>query len=582
MKSFLGIYRFFRPDQSRLVLVFALMFLGTGLFLLKPWPIAFVVDSILGSEPLPAWLRFDGDSGGRIALVVCVCLTFVIHLAVAGVTALHSRIAIAIGLNGLQRVRALTFEQLQRLPLTFLREHRHGDIIQRVAWDTCSYQTMFQHGLITGVTAGLSLLLMIIVMAQLNIRLTLVSLVSIPFMLLAIRMFGRQMSQHSAAAQEADSELASRTQQNVAAASLIRSFNREDTENRSFAEQAADARDKRFMQHSRELTYLAVLGVVFGGGVAAILWIGAQQVVEGHATVGELIVFLTYLAQFYEPLNQLSNIGSTLSAASAGVNRVNEILDSAPPASGGKSMPRPLGDIEFKSVTFGFAPDRPILRELSLTITAGETVALVGPSGTGKSTLLSLLQRFNEPTSGTISIGAQSLAETDPADLRRRMSSALQEPALLPGSIRHNIALGTDADQSQIESAARAARAHEFIGQLESRYDTCVGDGSARLSVGESQRINLARLFLRDDSELLLLDEPTSALDTENEAAVAESLAVLGQGRTCIFVTHRPAMLKFAKRIIVMEAGRIVADGTVDEVAEQSDFFRHLMNSTAN
>jgi len=557
------------------------MLLGTGLFLLKPWPIAFVVDSILGTEPLPGWLQFEADPEGRIALIVCVALTFAIHLAVAALTACHSRVAISIGLNGLQRVRSVVFEQLQRLPLSFLREHRHGDLIQRVAWDTCSFQTMFQHGLITGVTAGLSLILMIVVMAQLNIALTLVSLASLPFMLLAIKLFGKQMAAHSAEAQEADSQLASLAQQNVAAATLIRTFNREDTETESFAAQAESARKKRFSQHARELAYLAVLGVVFGGGVAAILWMGAQQVLAGNATVGELIVFLTYLAQFYEPLNQLSNIGSTLSAASAGVNRVNEILEATTPPRGGDPAPSLASDIEFAATSFGFAPDKPVILKLDLKILAGETVALVGPSGAGKSTLLSLIQRFNEPTHGEILISGKSISSVDPIALRGRISSAPQEPVLLPGSIAHNIALGKpEASQNEIESAARAARSHGFISRLAQGYQTTVGDGSARLSVGESQRINLARLFLRE-SDLLLLDEPTSALDAENEAAVAESLAVLGQGKTCIFVTHRPAMLKFAKRVIVMEAGRIVADGAAEAVAEQSDFFRLLTNPAA-
>lgn len=557
------------------------MLLGTGLFLLKPWPIAIVVDSILGDEPLPSWLQFEADPEGRIALIVCVFLTFAIHLAVAALIACHSRVAISIGLNGLQRVRSVVFEQLQRLPLSFLREHRHGDLIQRVAWDTCSFQTMFQHGLITGVTAGLSLILMIMVMAQLNLALTLVSLASLPFMLLAIKLFGKQMAEHSAEAQEADSQLASRAQQNVAAATLIRTFSREEAEAESFTAQAERARTKRFAQHARELAYLAVLGVVFGGGVAAILWMGAQQVLAGNATVGELIVFLTYLAQFYEPLNQLSNIGSTLSAASAGVNRVNEILVSATPHRGGDPAPNLANDIEFASVSFGFASDKPVIQNLDLKIQAGETIAVVGPSGAGKSTLLSLIQRFNEPTHGKILIDGKDIGSVDAIALRGRISSAPQEPLLLPGSIAHNIALGKPtAAQEEIESAARAARAHGFITRLEQGYDTAVGDGSARLSVGESQRINLARLFLRD-SELLLLDEPTSALDAGNEAAVAESLAVLSQGKTCIFVTHRPAMLKFAKRIIVMEEGRIVADGTADAVAEQSDFFRHLTNAAA-
>lgn len=580
MNFFGRTYQFFKPDQSRLVLVGLMMAASVGLSILKPWPIAIVVDSVLGERSAPPWLMSVGKEGNREALlIVLVGLTFFIHLLGALLTSAYNRIAIGVGLRGLRRVRLAVFEKLQVLPLKNHLGHRQGDLIQRAAWDTYSFQTLFQHVLITGVTAGLSLLLMVGVMARLNVPLTLVSLGTIPFLLLVIKMFGRRMSQLSADAQEADSVLASRVQQNISAVTLIRSYTRETEEIEQFDSLADVSRERRREQHACELSYLAVLGIIFGGGIAAILWMGSRQVIAGQATVGELIVFLTYLTQFYDPLNQLSNVGSTVSAASAGANRVFGVLDQpgdrrddAQQSESADAKPPLVVD----SLIFGFDPEKPVLRDISLRIEAGETVALVGPSGSGKSTLLKLLLRFHEPDKGQISFDGRSLAEVGNHALRRSTIYVEQEPQLLPGSLADNIALGRpDASRADIERAAGTASANSFVAGMEGGFDALVGEGAARLSTGEGQRISLARAFLKE-SNIVLLDEPTSALDAENEAAVAESLKLLCQGRTAIIASHRPEVLKFARRVIVLDAGRIVADGTPEQVRRENEFFRRM------
>ncbi len=581
MKFFRRTYQFFRPDQSRLVGVGLLMIASVGFYLLKPWPIAIVVDSVLGEQAPPAWLAAERGSGWETRLIILVGLTFVIHLLGALLTAAYNRIAIGVGLKGLRRVRLAVFEKLQVLPLRNHLGHRQGDLIQRAAWDTYSFQTLFQHVLVTGVTAGLSLLLMVVVMARLNGPLTLVSLGTIPFLLLVIKLFGRRMSDFSAAAQEADSRLASRVQQNISAVTLIRSYTREPVEVAQFDELAQTARERRREQHTCELSYLAVLGVIFGGGIAAILWMGSRQVMAGQASIGELIVFLTYLTQFYDPLNQLSNVGSTVSAASAGANRVFELLDlpGDPPNPDDRTAAQP--PLALAAVTFGFEPGKPVLHEVTLDVGPGETIALVGPSGSGKSTLLKLLLRFHEPDSGRITAAGTPLPEIGAAALRRAIAYVEQEPLLLPGSVADNIALGNPAAaRADIEKAAAAACADGFIAGMERGLDTLVGEGAVRLSTGEGQRIGLARAFLKE-SAIVLLDEPTSALDAGNEAAVTESLNVLCRGRTAIIASHRPEVLKFARRVVVLEAGRIVADGSPAEVRERNEFFRRMIDGCA-
>jgi ATP-binding cassette, subfamily B, bacterial len=577
VKFFLRTYQFFRPDQSRLLVVALMMIGSVGFFLLKPWPIAIVVDSVLGQQAAPAWLGAErGQPGWETQLIVLVGLTFVIHLLGALLTAAYNRIAIGIGLKGLRRVRLALFEKLQILPLRNHLGHRQGDLIQRAAWDTYSFQTLFQHVLVTGVTASLSLVLMVVVMARLNVPLTLVSLGTIPFLLLVIKLFGRRMGAFSAAAQEADSGLASRVQQNISAVTLIRSYTREPVEISQFDELAQRARERRREQHTCELSYLAVLGIIFGGGIAAILWMGSRQVMVGQATIGELIVFLTYLTQFYEPLNQLSNVGSTVSAASAGANRVYEVLDQPGESSEERDQSGAEPPLAIDEVTFGFDSGKPVLHGVSLNIEPGETVALVGPSGSGKSTLLKLLLRFHEPDSGRITAAGKPLSAFAASALRRSIAYVEQEPLLLPGSLADNISLGKpDASRAEIENAAAASCASGFIAGMDGGFDTVVGEGAARLSTGEGQRVSLARVFLKE-CPIVLLDEPTSALDAENEAAVAESLNVLCQGRTAIIASHRPEVLKFARRVVVLDAGRIVADGRPDEVRARNEFFRRM------
>lgn len=572
-------YRFFAPDHVRLLGVAGLLLAGTLLAVLKPWPVALAVDSLLGDRPLPAWFPETlRQAKPAMLLMTLAGATFVIHAAVALILAAGNRIAIDVGLNGLRRVRGEVFDRLQSLPLDFHLRHAQGDLIQRAAWDTYAVQTLFQQGFVTAGTAVLSLALMILVIARLNGPLTIVSLATMPLLLLAIRIAGPRMMAGSAAAQEQDGRLASHVQQNIAGVTVIRAFNREAAEAGQFGKDADESRRRRSHQHSLEVRYLAVVGIVFGGGVAAILLTGASQVMMGRATTGELIVFLAYLAQFYEPLNQLSNVGASLSAAGAGVARVTELLEAPLADEPATDPPAPVGDLQFDAVSFAFEPDKPVLNHLSFRIAAGERVALVGPSGAGKSTLLRLVQRFHEPSSGTIRAGDRSLAEWSRTGWRRHVTAIQQEPTLLPGTIADNIALGSpEASPEAITDAARATRAAGFISSCERGYETVVGEGAARLSVGECQRVNLARAFLKP-APFLLLDEPTSALDGDTEAAVAESLGRLAEGRTTIVVSHRPEVLKLAQRVIVMEAGRVTADGPPDEVARSNEFFDRLRN----
>jgi ATP-binding cassette subfamily B protein/subfamily B ATP-binding cassette protein MsbA len=608
MKNLWRALRYFRPDGARIGFALWLMLLSTGASLLKPWPLALIVDSVIGSKPLPNALNWAAGWSRPELLGVLALALVALYAGQSALSAWQNFVAIQIGLNGLVRVRNEMFQWLQRMSLRFQQARSQGDLIYRLSWDTYAFQTLFQHGVFTFLGATISLALMLGVMWRLNRPLAGLALLMIPLLILSMKFLGRGMSRRSLVAHQADSQVTSSIQQTITSLPLIQSYTREAQEQERFSERVQAAFAGRLAQHRWEVSYSMVIAAGFGLTTAGLAWLGAREVLAGRLTVGELLVFFGYLTQLYEPLNQLSHVGATVSDASAGTQRVLELLDAAPeitdapnarpviradvvtgtkqcdgaPDSSGpqsRGIADPLlarGNVSLIEVSFAYDPGHPVLQHISLSLGAGESVALIGPSGAGKTTLLQLLPRFYDPSEGRVLLDGVDLRQLRIKDLRAQVALVSQEPLLLLGTIAENIRYGKpEASRSEVKAAAEAANAAEFIERLPQGYDTVVGEGAARLSVGEKQRISIARAFLKD-APILILDEPTSALDVESERLVVDSLARLMKNRTALVVAHRLSTIRNVDRIVVLEAGRVVESGTPDELRRGTGYFARM------
>jgi ATP-binding cassette subfamily B protein/subfamily B ATP-binding cassette protein MsbA len=593
MNKLLRPLAYFRPDWPRISVVALLMIASVALNLLKPWPVALLVDSVLGAKPMPPRVsQFFSDSSKWHLIVMLSLVLLAIHIGQGVLSALQNFTAIQVGLRGLTRVRNEVFAHLQRLSMRFHQSASTGDLIYRASWDTYSFQTLFQQGIVTFASAALSLALMVVVMWRVNTRLTLVALVTVPALLLVIKVLGKSMRERGTAAQQADSRVTALVQQAIAAMPLIQSFTREAPEAERFGEQTKIAETTRLAQHGWELVYWLAITTVFALGTTAIVWLGAKQVLAGALSVGELLVFLAYLAQLYEPLNQLSHVGATLASATAATHRVAELLDTPVDVKDSPTALRVVseeerqvgqrvlvahGAIEFRDVNFSYRADSPVLRDVNFALKPGESCAIIGPSGAGKSTLISLVPRFFDPDSGAVWLDGTGIQQLRVRDLRKHVAMVLQEPIILAATVAENIACGKEgASRKEIEAAARAANAHEFITRLPHQYDTMLGEGGARLSVGERQRINIARAFLKN-APVLLLDEPTSALDAESETTVVSSIFDLMRGRTTLIVAHRLSTVRRVDKVLVIERGAVTAFGSREELLAREGYFARMM-----
>ena len=538
----------------------------TALNLLKPWPFKYIVDGILSPvneatrpahEQLQQW--FGAMPGSQVIFILC--LSMVLITFVAGLINLFSNyMLIGVGLKALLRIRTELYAYLQSLSLKFHDTRRSSDSSFRVAYDSQSIQTIYNRGFTNIFSSGLMLVATFVIMVKIDARLTMLSLAVVPVIVFLIHYYAKKVRTQSTTIKERESDLLATVQEGLASIRLVHAFGREDYEVGQFRRRAAESLAANMQMTMTSVVSALVVGTLMAAGTAVLYYAGSLHVMEQKLSLGDLLVFASYLLMLYSPLEQLTHTAWAMEGAAAGARRCFDILDrpdEVPEAPDAKPLRQATGEIEFRDVDFGYSNERLILNGIQLRIRAGERVALAGGTGAGKSTLLSLVPRFYDPTRGTVAIDGHNLREVTKKSLRSHISMVLQDTVLLSTTVRENIAYGRPgATEEEIMEAARRAQAYDFIMAMPEGFASQVGERGGHLSVGQRQRIGIARAFLKD-APILLLDEPTSALDGATEQAVMAVVTELMRGRTTLIITHRLATVHGLDRIVVLEHGHV-------------------------
>lgn len=564
------VFRYLTPYRWRALAVLALVAAGNALTLVMPWPLKIVVDHVLTGEPLPPWLAGllpEAVTHAGPLLVAAVVVAVLVEVTAAALGFVENYVSIDAGQRMVNDLRADVYAHLQRLSLAFHTRQRVGDLIHRVLADTFALQSLVMQGFLPLLSAVTMLAGMAVVMVRLHAGLALLTLALAPVLALVVGLIGSRIKGAAIKAREEEGAIYARTQEDLASIPVIQAFTREDEMTRRFVEASRSSLQAFLRLYNVQTLFGGTVTALLGVGSALLLYVGARDVLDGTLSVGTLLVFLAYLRSIYTPVSRLVGSWGTLRAAEASAERVFEVLETAPQVvdrPGAPRLPRVHGVVAFEHVSFAYEPERPILHDVTFVAGRGETVAIVGPTGVGKTTLAALLLRFVDPTAGRITIDGHDLRDVQVRSVRAQISLVLQEPLLFSTSVWENIAVGRPgASSAEIVDAARQAGAHEFIVNLSRGYDTLLGERGVRLSGGERQRLSLARAFLKD-APILVLDEPTSALDAKTEHLVVERIAALARGRTTVIIAHRLSTLRGADHVLVLERGGIVEHGSWD------------------
>jgi ABC-type multidrug transport system fused ATPase/permease subunit len=577
------IWELVKPYRKWLLVIFCAMLLETLSTMASPWPLKFVLDSVVGHHPLPHWLGWLnnthlGTKTVGLAAAAAVSLVVIVTIgAIAGY--IDNYFTESVGQYVANDLRLRTYNHFQRLSLRFFDTHKLGNLVSIITTDVTTIQNFASTTLLNMLVSAMTILGMIGVMFWLNWDFASIAVVVAPVLLLLVTRFKRSIKIATREVRIHQSDIVSVLEQGLGSMRAVKAFGRQDVEVnrlREASEQTVTASLKARKVKSLLSPIIAVTSAIC---TAFVLWRGASLVLTGALTVGALTVFLYYLARFFKPVQNLGKITTSIAQVSVALERVHAILDAdaiIPQKRDGKDPGKVKGEIVFEHVDFTYDKDEPVLQDINFSVQHGQKIGICGPTGSGKSTLLSLIPRFYDPSNGKVLIDGVDITDYDLKKLRDQIGFVLQDTVLFAGTIAENIAYGrVDATPEEIVAAAKLANAHEFIARMPHGYDSPVGDRGFTLSGGQRQRIGIARALVRD-SPILILDEPTASLDTESEKLVVEALERLMTGRTVITITHRLSTIRNADKILVIKGGTVAEQGTHDTLIAQGGIYAGL------
>jgi len=590
MNSHLRILRELLKPHSKALAAGLVAAIGEGIAnLLEPWPLKLVLDNVLRGRSshsgLDRWILALIGPDQRTILIFAALAALGIAIAGAICSYIQKYFTTSTGQWVMHDLRSRLYSRMQRLSLSYHDQAQTGDLIGRVTSDIDSIQSFISSGLLSALTNSLTLVGMVGVMFYINWRFTLIALSVAPLLFLVIFRYTRLIKKSSREVRKKEGEMVSVIQEVLTSIRVVKAFAREDYEQHRLEEESLETVETALRARSLKAKLAPLVEIIVAVGTSLVLWFGARMALDGTLSAGSLVVFIMYLGKMYKPMQELSKMTDAYSKAAVGYERILEVLETesdVKDAPNARPAPRFKGKIEFDNVTFGYDPGRPVLSNFSLQIEPGQAAALVGPTGAGKTSIVGLIPRFYDPTSGIIRIDGQDIRNFTQKSLRDQVSLVLQETVLFHGPVWRNIAYGKpNASRAEIRRAAELANAQEFIEKMPEGYDTLIGERGVTLSGGQRQRIAIARAIIRD-TPILILDEPTSGLDAASEKLVFEALGRLMEGKTSVIIAHRLATIQRADVICVIKDGAIVERGTHEELLKAHGLYAEFYELQCN
>jgi len=581
----LGLIRsLIRPYRGTLLVILIAMLVQTAMSVAGPWPLKIILDNVVGTHKLSPEMThllgplLRGEGKMKIAEAAAIAAVL-IALIGAAMSYIANYYTTSVGQWVANDLRLKTYHHLQQLSLKYYDTHETGTLLSTVTADVQTIQGFASSSTLGIIVDMFTIIAMLVVMLWLNWDFTLIAVAITPFMLLLVSRFKKTVKKATHQVRKEQSKIVEVVEQGLQSMRVTKAFGRQELAEAQLAEVSQATVNASLKARRIKALLSPIVAVTVSLCTAFVLYRGSSLILAGAMTAGGLTVFLSYLSKFFKPVQDLATMTNTIAQAAVGVDRIRAILDAdtvIPQRPGARDPQALKGEIEFQNVAFSYNDEAKVLTDVSFSIKAGQMVGVVGPTGCGKSTIVSLIPRFYDPTGGSVKIDGVDLRDYKFLPLRDQIGYVLQETILFAGSVRDNIAYGhQDVTEAQIVEAAKLANADEFIQRMPHGYDTMVGERGDTLSGGQRQRIGIARAIVRNNP-ILILDEPTAALDTESEQLVMEALERLMKGRTVITIAHRLSTIRDSDKIVVLKGGVVAEQGTHDELLARNGVYAEL------